>query len=53
MAVYFDHQLQSLNDNFKHSLLCWHKNFPLLAVASVSEDEERGYISFHFDEVRS
>ena len=52
MAVYFDYQVQSLYDDVDHTVLSWHKNFPLLAVATVSSDEQKGTISFHLDEVR-
>lgn len=50
MAVYFDYKIQSSLVEAKHELICWHRSFPLLAVASTTSNETKGVVSLYLDE---
>lgn len=51
MAVYFDHKIQAPSVGTQTGI-AWHKNHPLLAVASKHDPDIAGSVNLYLDEVR-
>lgn len=51
MAVYFDYQVQPVDEDSIFTILRWHKTYPLLAAALQNENHNKGIICFYLDEV--
>lgn len=50
MAVYFDYQIKAPTVA-KHTSIACHKQFALVAVASINEPDAGGAVTLYLDEV--